>query len=236
VSDTQLLILPFYVVADVSYSMTQATGDGGSPLASVNGIVPALRDAIESNPILKDKVRFSLIDFSDDARTQIPLCDIMTIQNASIPQLVARGGTSYSAAFRTTKDQLDADVRQLKADGHKVHRPAVFFITDGEPSDPDNEWQQAFAELTDSGFNARPNFIPFGMGDAKKDVIDQLVYPQGKMRSFVAREGADAAAAVKSMAEKLIGSVIASAMSVDKGGESGGFVLADEDEDDGMWL
>lgn len=236
-TQTEQLVLPFYVLADVSYSMTQEPphGDGATPLTAVNQIVPALKDALDENPILSDKIRFALVDFSDDARTQIPLCDLSKVDNASVPALVARGGTSYAAAFASIRQQIDSDVRQLKADGHKVHRPAVFFLTDGEPSDEEQAWQQAFADLTDSGFKARPNVIPFGVGDAKKVMLDKLVYPQGKMRSFVAKDGANPADAIRSMAEVLISSVIASANSMSADGTAGGFVLPDDDEDD-VWL
>lgn len=230
------LVLPFYVLADVSYSMTQTnTGDGTSPLDALNTVVHSLKDALDESPILSDKIRFALVDFSDDARTQIPLCDLMKVDVSSIPKLTARGGTSFVAAFNAIRQQIDSDVRQLKADGHKIHRPAVFFLTDGEPTDPEADWQQAFADLTSSAFKARPNVIPFGVGDAKKIVLDQLVYPVGKMRSFVAKDGADPSDAVRSMAEVLIGSVIASANSVSSDGESGGFVLPDDDEED-VWL
>lgn len=229
------LVLPFYLLVDVSYSMTQENADGGSPLKAVNEIAKNIKDSLDENPLLSDKVRFSLVDFSDDARTQIPLCDLATVENASLPILAARGGTSFSAAFTAIRSQIDGDVRQLKADGHKVHRPAVFFVTDGEPMDPDADWQRAFAELTDSSFKSRPNFIPFGVAEAKKDILDKLAYPQGKMRSFTMKEGANPADAIRSMAEILIGSVIASANSVSSDGESGGFVLPDDDEE-GDWL
>jgi uncharacterized protein YegL len=231
------LVLPFYVLVDVSYSMTLRPkgGDGATPIDSANGIVSAVKDALDENPILKDKVRFSLVDFSDDAHVQIPLCDLTTVDNSQIPLLVARGGTSYASAFRTIQQQLDGDVQQLKADGHKVHRPVIFFLTDGEPTDPDGEWQAAFSSLTDRSFRARPNVIPFGVGEAKKNVLDQLVYPADRMRSFLTVSGVDAAAAVTSMAEVLIGSIIASASSVAHEGESGGFVLEDPDES-GVWI
>lgn len=234
---SELLVLPFYVVVDVSYSMTQVPpgGDGVAPLATLNTVVPALKDALDQNPILGDKVRFSLIDFSDDAQTQIPLCDLMNVDNSDIPTLAARAGTSYAAAFTTLRQRIDADTRQLKADGNKVHRPAVFFLTDGEPTDQDGAWQRAFAELTDPSFTARPNVIPFGVGLATKALLDQLVHPAGRMRSFVAREGADPADAIRSMAELLIGSIIASANSVTTGGDSGSFVPPDADEDS-AWL
>lgn len=232
-------LLPFYVLADVSYSMTQVQpsldGPPSSALDALNKIVLSVKDSLDMNPILGDKIRFSLIDFSDDAQTQIPLCDLMQVKVGDIPQLNARGGTSFAAAFRALRQQIDSDIRQLKADGHKVHRPAVFFLTDGEPTDPDGDWQSAFSDLTDSAFKFRPNVIPFGVGEAKKAVLDQLAFPVGKMQSFVLKEGANASAAIANMAEKLIGSIIDSANSVTAEGESGGFVPPDVDEDDD-WL
>lgn len=233
------LVLPFYVVADVSYSMTQQTptpdGPSTPPIDTLNTVVLAIKDALDENPILGDKVCFSLIDFSDDARTQIPLCDLMKVSPDDIPVLQCRGGTSFAAAFTALRQQLDSDTRLMKGDGKKVHRPAVFFLTDGEPTDEDGKWQQAFAELTDPSFRARPNVIPFGVGQAKKELLDQLVYPVGRMRSFVTRDGADPADAIRSMAEMLIGSIIASANSISVGGESGAFVPPDTDEND-VWL
>lgn len=232
---SEQLVLPFYVLADVSYSMTLQPQDGVTPLETLNQLVRHLKDALDENPMLSDKVRFSLVDFSDDAQVQIPLCDLLRIDSTTIPVLKARGGTSFAAAFRTTRKQLDSDVRQLKADGHRVHRPVLFFLTDGEPTDADGEWQIAWAELTDHGFVARPNIIPFGIAQAKKEVLDQIVYPAGKMRSFVAADGVDPSDAIRSMAEVLVGSIVASANSVAADGSSGGFVLEDPDEDD-TWI
>lgn len=229
------LVLPFYVVADVSYSMTQSIDGQRTPLEALNTVIPAVKDALDENPILGDKVRFAFLDFSDDAQTKIPLCDLMKIESAQIPVLAPRGGTSFVAAFRAVQSQIDHDVRQLRADGHKLHRPAVFFLTDGEPTDAEQDWKAAFAALTDASFKPRPNVIPFGVGEAKKSILDQIVFPPGKMRSFVAKDGIDPADAIRSMAEILIASVLASANSVSEDGQAGGFVMADPEDDDD-WL
>jgi uncharacterized protein YegL len=236
--NTQQLLLPFYLAVDVSYSMsvTDNRPDASPPIAAANTIVSHVRDSLYVNPLLIDKVRFAMVDFSDDAQTVIPMCDLTKMATDDIPTLVVRGGTSFAAAFLKLRSQIDSDVRQMKADGHKVHRPAVFFLTDGEPTDPDSEWKQAFAELTDPSFSARPNVIPFGVGDAQKQVLDQIAFPQGKMRSFVMREGANAAEAIKQMAELLIGSVIASGNSVTMGGSSGGGGFIPPEDEDGDWL
>lgn len=238
---TEMLVLPFYVLVDVSYSMTQKPPvlDGietVAPIEAGNQIVHSVKKALEDAPILADKVRFSLIDFSDDAQVVIPMCDLATISPSDIPVLLPRGGTSFAAAFRLLKRQLATDVAQLKADGHKVHRPAVFFLTDGDPTDDDHLWQAAFNDLTDPSFRERPNVIPFGVAEAKKTILDKLVYPQGKMRSYVAKSGEDPASAITQMAEILIGSVIASANSITSGGDAGTFVLPAQEDDDDTWL
>jgi uncharacterized protein YegL len=223
------LVLPFYVLADVSYSMS------GTALDALNSIVPEMKDAFDINPILSDKVLFSLIDFSDDARTQIPLCDLLDVSLDSVPRLVARGGTSYAAAFRWARKQIEADLRGLKLDGYRVYRPAVFFLTDGQPTDDPADWERAFFELIRPDFGARPNIIPFGFGAADVAVLDKIAYPAGRMRAFLAREGTNPGAAIRSMAEILIQSIVASANSVASLGEGGGFILPSVDEDD-VWL
>jgi len=237
---TEMLVLPFYVVMDVSYSMTMAsqTPDGApkAPIDSGNDVVKEVKIALEDSPLLSDKVRFSLIDFSDDAQVVIPMCDLTTVAPHDIPTLTARGGTSYAAAFTLLKKQISQDVAQLKADGHKVHRPAVFFLTDGDPTDDDSVWQGGFADLTSPGFKERPNFIPFGVAQAKKAILDQLVYPPGKMRSFIQQNPNDAANGIKAMAEILIGSIVGSVTSFSEGSESGAFMLPEPDEDEDVWL
>src|SRR5690348_5929599 len=115
-------------------------------LDSANAIMPAIVDALAQNPILSDKVRFGLIDFSDDAQVRLPLCDLLD-PNLTLPALAVRGGTSFSAAFTTLRHEIEANIAQLKADGYVVHRPAVWFISDGEPTDDERTWRQAFSEL-----------------------------------------------------------------------------------------
>ena len=59
-SNDDIQILPFYLVADASYSMSQ---DG--KIDTLNGLLPQLRDELVRNPVVGDMVRFGLIDFSD---------------------------------------------------------------------------------------------------------------------------------------------------------------------------
>jgi uncharacterized protein YegL len=219
----QGILLPFYLVVDVSYSMQ------GSKLDAANEILPSVADALAKNPILADKIRFGLLDFSDDAQVVLPLSD-MSGQDY-LPKLTVRGGTDFGAAFRVLRKNIEQDVGQLRADGFKVHRPAVFFLSDGEPMDG---WQSDFAALTTYdkatglGFKWYPVLVPCGVDEAGKDTMRQLVHPVGKSKLYMMTSGADAAAAIKAMAEVLISSVLSSGQSAMDG--SSGFVLPDKSQ------
>lgn len=217
--------LPFYLVVDVSMSMS------GPRIDQVNQILPQMAMTLERDPILVDKVRFGAIDFSGDARVVLPLCDLTTV--GSLPTFQERDRTSYAAAFELLRTQIQADVDQLKADGCKVFRPTVFFMSDGDPTEDEAVWRAAFTDLitfdkdTKQGFAYYPNVIPFGIVGASPQVLQQLIHPstgERPMKMFLTDQGADAAASIGAMAEILIASVVSSAASV-ANGDFGGPVV-----------
>jgi uncharacterized protein YegL len=226
-ADDQILTLAFYLLVDVSYSMA------GPPLDAVNKIIPEVMDALEASPTLADVVRVGAIDFADDSRSALRLGDLRDVKK--IPQFRERGGTSYAAGFRELRKEIGKDVAQLKQDGYKVYRPAVFFLTDGAPTDDAATLQTAFAELTDEKFKFWPNIIPFGVAAATKTMLDPWVFPKAgdskkPMRSYVYAGQGDAATAITQLAEILISSIMASAQSVGDGGQAGTFIPPDEDD------
>jgi uncharacterized protein YegL len=237
--DTAAVLLPFYVLVDVSWSMTSDFGEGTTGIEAVNAIAPEVADLFDKNPVLRDKVRFGIVDFAGEAEVRIPLCDMGAL--GSIPKLNARtDGTSYANALKMMRSQIEADVAQLKADKYKVHRPAVFFLTDGEPTDSEAAWQAAFAELTEETFRARPNFVPFGVGAAKKAVLDRLARYKtatgDSPKSFLASDKVSASEAISSMIEMLLASILESGKDLDAHGADGGWVLPDPEEEDDPWL
>lgn len=204
-STPKAVLLPFYLVCDVSTSMEPHIG-------AVNAILPSLRAALLDNPILCDRVRFGVLDFAGDAREVLPLCDLTMLRD--LPLMSPReGGTSYTAAFSALGGTLERDVRQLRSDGFAVNRPAVFFLTDGAPTDkPLDLFREAHSSLTDSAY--RPNIIPFGVGSASRTVLAEVACPRegrNAMSVFLAAEGSDVGQAITKTAEILIASVISSA-------------------------
>lgn len=201
-ADNRYVVLPFYLLCDVSGSMTPHIG-------ALNESLLQFRDELARNPVLSDKVQFGVVDFADDAGDVIPLGDFSSA-DLNHRQLTARGGTNYGAAFRTMRATIERDMA-AGAERFRYFRPAVFFLTDGAPTD--SEWPQAFADLTSLEFTAYPLFVPFGIGDADATVLSGLVHPQNRSTLFMANAGTSPATAITKMTEAMLKSVLNSGRS-----------------------
>ncbi|MEZ0114640.1 uncharacterized protein YegL [Catenulispora sp. EB89] len=208
-------LIPFYVVVDVSYSMI------GESIGTANRILPEVANALALHPVVNDKIRLSLVSFSDVTKSVVPLCDMSTFVGP-LPTLAVEGGTDYGSCFEFLRTQIDKDVSQLKTDNFRVFRPAVFFLSDGEPGDVG--WEKKFADLTgydqESGVGNKnhPIMVPFGVEDANQVTMESLVQPIGKSRCYMMSSGSKAADAIKQMAEILVSSALSS-------GNTGAFTL-----------
>ncbi len=176
------VVLPFYLLCDVSHSMQ-------GMMAELNVAIERLYRAIVERPTLDDIAQICLITFSDNAKIRLPMG---RMSESELPQLTAESGTNYSSAFLLLARSIQEDIAAFKRQGYRVFRPCVFFLTDGEPSDPD--WQKTFTEtltsaaLASSGLNAYPIFVPFGFGDANPTVLRRLAYPAGRGRWYYAKD------------------------------------------------
>jgi uncharacterized protein YegL len=189
-------ILPFYVVCDQSCSMADH-------LDALNDGLAQLHAAVGTDPVVADKTRFCLVGFSGDAEVLQPLCrpdDVLRLVG-----LATQSATSFGAAFTLLRDTIAEDVARLKADGYEVYRPAVFFLSDGHPTDPAT-WPAAYERLVDPEWPARPNIISFGIGDADAATISRI----GTFQAFMSQGGTGPAAALHGFARALTTSVVRS--------------------------
>lgn len=206
-------VLPFYLVCDESLSMS------GAPIDAINQSLPELHTEIGSNPVVADKTRFCLISFNHQAEVLLPLADLSDV--SKMPELTADGGTSFSSAFALLRNTIEQDVARLKGAGHQVLRPAVFFLTDGQPNDTD--WEDAYKRVTDPSWGPHPNILAFGFGNADAKTLQQVA----TIRAFISDQSLSPAQALNEFAQSLIRSIVRSGSS---GGSGGGMSLAMPDE------
>ncbi|PSM37817.1 hypothetical protein C6Y14_40005 [Streptomyces dioscori] len=196
-------LLPIYVLADESGSMMNHIDD-------LNDGLRSLHQALLGEPMAAAKVRLSVLGFSDDVIERVHLVDLRSANE--FPLLRTRGMTSYAAAFEDLITRIPVDIAGLKAEGYQVHRPAVFFLTDGVPN-MGEDWYDARRRLTDRTLTlGAPNIIACGISDADAEIISQVA-TQPEF-GFVANEGVDVGPAIAKFCTALTKSVIASGRSL----------------------
>ncbi|MFG3198511.1 VWA domain-containing protein [Streptomyces sp. NPDC048208] len=206
-------ILPFYMVCDESTSMS------GPGVDAINKALPELHQEISTNPSVADKTRFALIGFATEATLLQPLADLSEL--TSIPSLEAGGWTAFGTAFRLLRSTIEEDVNALKADGHDVYRPVVFFLSDGNPTDDD--WRTALADLNESRY--APKIIAFGISDADAAIITEVA----NFKAFMQEDSSvSPSAALREFASSFTRSIVNSATSMSAQGGDGFQLQVDE--------
>jgi uncharacterized protein YegL len=168
-------VLPCYVVCDVSLSMTDHIDE-------LNAGLREFRGAIHADASVAGKIRCCLVGFAETATVLQPLYPLAEVP--VLPKLGSSTGTNFGPAFRFLRTAIERDVQTLKEDSARVHRPLVFFLSDGLPTDPVT-WPDAYATLTDPAWTARPDVIAYGVGAADRDTLVRI----GTSRTFLSRDG-----------------------------------------------
>jgi uncharacterized protein YegL len=208
------VVMPFYLICDVSGSMWV-------DIPALNAGIAQLQQEIMRDPVVDDLTMLSVITFADTASTVVPLSFPTEIQ---LPKLDSGGLTNYGPAFREFHRAFEADRARLKAEGRRVFRPCVFFLTDGEPTDGD--YAQVFTSLlgydpaTKQGNRAYPYVTAFGFREATAQTMATITYPtfgDKRGRYFLAQDGASVSGLLAVVAGAIATSVVGSANSVGNG-------------------
>jgi uncharacterized protein YegL len=191
-------ILPVYLVVDESRSMM-------SYMDQMNDGLEALRDALLAEPMVASKVQFSVIGFSDDVKVHLELTDMR--ESDHMPSLAPRGRTRFGPIFREVAQTISKDVRRLNKKGCHVFRPAVFFLTDGRPTD--KHWERHLRRLKNpEEFSAAPNIIAWGVGRSDAGMILEIA--SRSELAYVGVAGKDMGAQVADFCASLVRSVVRS--------------------------
>ncbi|WP_454697834.1 vWA domain-containing protein [Arthrobacter humicola] len=161
-------VMPFYLILDQSGSMN---ADLGTLRQAVEQLIAELR----SDPETDDTALLGVISFGSSAQVTIPLSRLSSI--GTVPQLTSLGGTNFSAAWHKYDEVFRADKKAIRAKNGQIHRPCVFFLTDGEPGDR-HQFRDVF--LTTQGKNATkgwPYVVAYGFRTAPADVLKDIAYP-----------------------------------------------------------
>jgi uncharacterized protein YegL len=218
------LVMPFYLICDVSYSMYRE-------MAALNEGVKRLRRAIVAEPTVDDVAQVCIMTFSDTAKVVVPMGPM---SESEFTELTPENATNYGAAFRKLAETIVQDHARLREKDYRVYRPCAFFLTDGLPTDPD--WHRTFVstltydQRTGRGMKAHPIFVPFGFRDASEEILGQLAYPPDRATPYHAKSDA-IETVLKGVLDIIMKTVVSSGRSVSAGEPTIGMQAPEPDED-----
>ena len=145
--------LPVYFLIDVSESMV------GDPISQVESGMAQLIQELKKDPNALETVHISVLVFAGDAKTLVPLNDIISFYPPKFP---IGSGTSLSKGLGHLMSELRANIVRTTAEKKGDWKPIVFLFTDGVPTDDTipaiKEWQ--------SNWSNTANLIAISLGDA----------------------------------------------------------------------
>ncbi|MFE9425881.1 hypothetical protein ACFYNO_23290 [Kitasatospora sp. NPDC006697] len=199
-AETRGVLLPAYVLADESGSMSPYQ-------AELSGGLASLCEGLRAQPMIAAKLRLAVLGFSDDVQVRLAIADMRTETN--LPQVVIRGRTNYGAVFADLLQRIPHDVQWLRGLGYGVHRPVVFFLSDGQPTDGEG-WRHPHRLLTDHARTpTAPNIIACGIGEAEPQTMAEVA--TRREFAFVTRPGTDLGRAISEFFHALTTSLVATA-------------------------
>ncbi|MFD8619432.1 hypothetical protein [Streptomyces sp. NPDC059513] len=143
-----------------------------SCLDQLNRGLRSLHEGLSADQAASAALRLCVIGMADDASLRSALEEVGS--GICAPTLVHRPGLSYERAFRTLRALLPQDVTLVRAQGAKVLRPLVFFLSGGVPAEGD-KWPEALHALTDeAGHPSAPRIIACGLGAADPRAISRI--------------------------------------------------------------
>ena len=205
----EALILPVCITVDASASM-----ETNGSIDAVNQALPDLQELVNDDPLVGELARIGIVAFSDEFVELVPFTDLSEIDE--LPAVQASGGTSYVTALRGTRTFIETGVKALGEKRPQFYSPIVFFLTDGEPLDPEELWVAEADALRQGKYKA--HIVCFGFGDANAETLKQIG------TTFIARDQ-DPVRAVREIFRQLIGSIKTTSRSIGSGdgGPSMGF-------------
>ena len=165
---------PVLIIADCSGSMA------GRPIDAMNRGVGDLYQAIVDDEIARNRVEVALLSFSTEARVER---DFSTVSERGKTNMRAGGATNMHLAIQQGCDLLDARKEQYRLGGVPYFRPIMVLFSDGLPTSPRPEMEQANQRLVDMESGSQLTIFKVGINaQAVQAMLGVLPNPNSRFQ------------------------------------------------------
>lgn len=135
------------LILDISGSM------GGQPINELQAGLTLYRDELAADTLARKRVEVAIVTFGGSVDV---VHSFATAESLTPPALEAKGDTPMGEAIVTSLNLLEDRKTQYRQNGIQFHRPWVFLITDGGPTDASSPfWMDAKAKIRQGKDSAR---------------------------------------------------------------------------------
>jgi len=112
----------------------------GEPIDQLNAGLQSYRQQITANLLAARRVEIALFTFGGSVQLEQ---QFVTARAFNPPTLSTNGNTPMSEAVIRSIKHLEDRKAEYRTNGIAFYRPWIFLITDGEPTDPPEQWKLA---------------------------------------------------------------------------------------------
>jgi uncharacterized protein YegL len=160
---------------------------GGAPIAALNEGLRTFKDTLAKDPVASKRVEIAVVTFDSNVRL---LQDFVTIEQFDPPVISDLGGaTLMSAGINMSLELVHNRKAQYRSSGVTYYQPWVFMITDGAPTEPDEEVRRTGERIKEAETNKRLSFFAVGVEGANMEKLRSI-----SVRDPVKLKGLDFAA------------------------------------------
>jgi uncharacterized protein YegL len=164
------------VLVDTSASMS---GD----IAAVSAGLEDLGAALARDTVARNRVEIVVVTFGGTVTVHADFGEAAVFEP---PALQAAGDTPMSAALLLALELVELKKRAYKASGLDYHRPLVFLLTDGDPTDLDR-WPEAVRRVREAERGKKIALFSVGTGAADFKRLAELSPDRTPLRLQEAR-------------------------------------------------
>jgi uncharacterized protein YegL len=156
--------------APVDFDLSTSIAKG--PIDELNSALIKVKEDILCDSVLANRLEIGIVAFDDEGRIERPI-DLISAES-SFPVLTAGGLTNLVSGMNIAMSMIEERRDFYKANYETSYRPMIILITDGAPTNTEDEINALDAEIQSESHNKKFLFIPFGMDGADFQLLAKL--------------------------------------------------------------
>jgi uncharacterized protein YegL len=145
---------------------------GGAPVAALNEGLTTFKETFAKDPVASKRVEIAIVTFDSNVRM---LQDFVTIEQFNPPVIGDLGpATRMTAGINMALELVHNRKAQYRSNGVTYYQPWIFMITDGAPTESDEEVRHAGERVKEAETNKRLSFFAVGVEGADMEKLRSI--------------------------------------------------------------